>query len=83
MAAKRKLDLHDTGDTEMKVPAPKPVLNAGQAAAVPSPAKALQNKLQAHYMPLSQRMSVILVSLLVAFAFIGGWLGGSSGGGIA
>ncbi len=83
MAAKRKPNLHETGDAKMKAAALKSVRGVEQAPAVPSPAKELQDKLQAHYTPLSQRMSVILISLLVAFAFIGGWLGGSGTGGIA
>ena len=83
MAAKRKPDLHETGDTKLKSAALKSIRDAEQAVAVPSPAKELQDKLQAHYAPLSQRMSVILVSLLVAFAFIGGWLGNSASGGLA
>ncbi|MEO1662158.1 MAG: hypothetical protein AAFR51_14305 [Pseudomonadota bacterium] len=83
MAAKRKPDLHETGDAKMKAAALKTVREIEQPAAIPSPAKALQAKLHAHYAPLSQRMSVILVSLLVAFAFIGGWLGGSGASGIA
>jgi hypothetical protein len=86
MAAKRKPDLHYTGDAKMKAAAlktsakVKPVQSDEDAAPVPSPAKQLQDQLEAHYQPLSQRMSVILVSLLVGFAFIGGWLGGTGGG---
>ena len=85
MAAKRKSDLHFTGDAKMKAAAlktgakTKPVQADGDTAPVPSPAKQLQEQLQAHYQPLSQRMAVILVSLLVGFAFIGGWLGGTGG----
>ena len=86
MAAQRKPNSHETGDAKMKAAAiksAKPVIVEGEAAkAVPSPAKALQDRLQAHYQPLSQRMSVILVSLLVAFAFVGGWIGGSGGNGL-
>ncbi|MCR9193789.1 MAG: hypothetical protein NXH88_03600 [Hyphomonas sp.] len=86
MAAKRKPELHYTGDAKMKAAAlktsakVKPVQPDEDAAPVPSPAKQLQDQLEAHYQPLSQRMSVILVSLLVGFAFIGGWLGGTGGG---
>lgn len=83
MAAKRKPDLHEIGDAKMKAAAVKSVQDTEPTVAVPSPAKELQDKLQAHYAPLSQRMSVILVSLLVAFAFIGGWLGSSASGGFA
>ncbi len=88
MAAKRKPDLHYTGDAKMKAAALKsaapvtPVHKDDGVSPVPSPAKELQDQLEAHYQPLSQRMSVILVSLLVAFAFVGGWLG-STGGGLA
>ncbi|MBO6688120.1 MAG: hypothetical protein JJ931_02845 [Henriciella sp.] len=86
MAAKRKPDLHYTGDAKMKAaalktsPKVKPVKSDEDTTPVPSPAKQLQDQLEAHYQPLSQRMSVILVSLLVGFAFIGGWLGGTGGG---
>ncbi|MCR9224454.1 MAG: hypothetical protein NXH70_10320 [Hyphomonas sp.] len=86
MAAKRKPDLHYTGDAKMKAaalktsPKVKPVHSDEDTTPVPSPAKQLQDQLEAHYQPLSQRMSVILVSLLVGFAFIGGWLGGTGGG---
>ena len=83
MAAKRKPDLHETGDAKLKSAALKAIQDAEKAVAVPSPAKELQDKLRAHYAPLSRRMSVILVSLLVAFAFIGGWLGNSATGGFA
>lgn len=86
MAAKRKPNLHTTGDAKMKAAAlksaktVKPVKTDEPVQAVPSPAKALQDQLEAHYQPLHQRMSVILVSFLVAFAFIGGWISGSGGG---
>ena len=86
MAAKREPDLHYTGDAKMKAAAlksaapVKPVQSDDEAVPVPSPAKHLQDQLEAHYQPLSQRMSVILVSLLVAFAFVGGWIGGTGGG---
>lgn len=86
MAAKRKPDEHFTGDAKMKAAAlksgasVKSVHTDDEAVPVPSPAKQLQDQLEAHYQPLSQRMSVILVSLLVAFAFVGGWLGGTGGG---
>lgn len=86
MSAHRKHDLHETGDAKMKAAAirdAKPVATADESAkAVPSPARALQDQLQAHYQPLSQRMSVILISVLMAFAFIGGWIGGSGGTGL-
>ncbi|MEL6724751.1 MAG: hypothetical protein AAFP81_16420 [Pseudomonadota bacterium] len=78
MAAQRKSKSHETGDAKMKAAAIRSV-NPGEKApkAVPSPAKELQDQLQSHYTPLSKRMAVILISFLVAFAFIGGWLGGS------
>ncbi|MEL7031395.1 MAG: hypothetical protein AAGL97_09935 [Pseudomonadota bacterium] len=75
-AAKRK-NTHETGDAKMKMAAIKSVNASDKAVAVPSPAKELQVQLEQHYQPLSKRMSVMLVSLMVAFAFIGGWLGGS------
>ena len=83
MAAKRKSDLHETGDAKMKSAALKYVakeprvksLDSNEAVTpVPSPARALQHKLQAHYQPLTKQMSVVLVSLLVAFAFMGAWI---------
>ena len=83
MAAKRKSEPYHTGDTKMKAAAlkseaaVKPLQVGEEAKPVPSPAKQLQDQLEAHYQPLSKRMSVILVSLLVAFAFVGGWIGGS------
>lgn len=77
MSAARKKRAHETGDAKMKAAAIKSVKVADKAVSVPSPAKELQAELERHYQPLSRRMSVILVSLLVAFAFIGGWLGGS------
>jgi hypothetical protein len=86
MAAQRKSDLHYTGDAKMKAAAlksgtpVKPVEKGADTAPVPSPAKQLQDQLEAHYQPLSRRMSVILVSLLVAFAFVGGWIGGTGSG---
>ncbi|MEO0608385.1 MAG: hypothetical protein AAFY82_09150 [Pseudomonadota bacterium] len=82
MAAKRKRELHETGDAKMKMAALKSVRAVKKQDAVeamPSPAKALQDQLEAHYQPLHKRMSVILVSLLVAFAFVGGWIGGAGG----
>ncbi len=86
MVAQRKSDSHYTGDAKMKAAAlqsrapVKPVEKAADTAPVPSPAKQLQDQLHAHYQPLSRRMSVILVSLLVAFAFVSGWIGGTGGG---
>lgn len=86
MAARRKSELHYTGDAKMKAaalksPAPvKPVEADADTPPVASPAKQLQDQLEAHYQPLSRQMAVILVSLLVAFAFVGGWMGGSSAG---
>lgn len=89
MAAQRKSDEHYTGDAKMKAAALKsaapakpvtPVEKDADTAPVPSPAKQLQDQLAAHYQPLSRRMSVILVSLLVAFAFVSGWIGGTGGG---
>ena len=79
MSAARKKRAHETGDAKMKAAAIKSVKAADKPAAVPSPAKELQAQLEQHYQPLSRRMSVILVSLLVAFAFVGGWIGGSGG----
>lgn len=94
MAAKRKRDMHETGDAKMKAAAlkyaaaEKPVksldgADAEQVDAVPSPAKQLQDQLHAHYQPLNRRMSVMLVSLLVAFAFVGGWGGAIGFSGLA
>lgn len=92
MAAKRKRDLHETGDAKMKSAALKYAAKETQVKsidegaaikAVPSPAKQLQDQLRAHYQPLHKRMSVVLISLLVAFAFIGGWLGGNGFAGVA
>ena len=86
MAAQRKSDLHYTGDAKMKAAAlksgttVKPIEKGVDTTPVPSPAKQLQDRLEAHYQPLSRRMSVILVSLLVAFAFVGGWMGGTGSG---
>lgn len=77
MSAARRKTTHETGDAKMKMAAIKSVKSADKPAAVPSPAKELQAQLEQHYQPLSKRMSVILVSVMVAFAFIGGWLGGS------
>ncbi len=78
MAAQRKAKSHETGDAKMKAAAIRSVTPGEKAPnPVPSPAKELQDQLQTHYAPLSKRMAVILVSLLVAFAFVGGWLGGS------
>ena len=82
MAAKRKQNQFETGDAKMKAAAIKSVRAVDRdedVDAVPSPAKELQDQLEAHYQPLHKRMSVILVSLLVAFAFIGGWIGGAGG----
>lgn len=92
MAAKRKQNSHETGDAKMKMaalkyasvkPSVKQVESDDEVEAVPSPALQLQERLQAHYQPLSKRLSVVLVSLLVAFAFVGGWLAGTGGGGVA
>ncbi|MEM7458207.1 MAG: hypothetical protein AAF331_01975 [Pseudomonadota bacterium] len=77
MSAARRKNTHETGDAKMKMAAIKSVKSTDKAVAIPSPAKQLQTQLEQHYQPLSKRMSVILVSLMVAFAFIGGWLGGS------
>lgn len=79
MSAARRQKSHETGDAKMKAAAIKSVSVKGNDAptAVPSPAKELQAQLEAHYQPFSQRMSVILISVMVAFAFIGGWVGGS------
>ena len=83
MSAKRKSDLHETGDAKMKMAALKYAakesrvksLDASESVTpVPSPARQLQNQLQAHYQPLTKQMSVVLVSLLVAFAFVGAWI---------
>lgn len=76
MAAERRHKPHETGDAKMKAAALRTVKTGEKAPAVPSPAKELQAHLHSHYQPLSKRMSVILVSLLVAFAFVGGWMGG-------
>lgn len=77
MAAQRHPKPHETGEAKMKAAAIKSVRVTDTPASVPSPAKELQDQLQAHYAPLSKRMSVILISLLMAFAFIGGWVGGA------
>ncbi|MEM7328942.1 MAG: hypothetical protein AAF437_09400 [Pseudomonadota bacterium] len=77
MSAARRKKSHETGDAKMKMAAIKSVKTMDKPAAVPSPAKALQSQLEQHYQPLSRRMSVILISVMVAFAFIGGWIGGS------
>ena len=86
MAAQRKRDTHETGEAKMKAAAMQAVTpvtaDSDTTRAIPSPAKELQDRLHAHYQPLSQRMAVILVSLLVAFAFIGGWVGGAGGAGL-
>lgn len=88
MAAKRKSELHETGDAKMKSaalkyaakePRVKPLDGRETVAPVPSPARQLQDQLQAHYQPLTKQMSVLLISLLVAFAFVGGWVGGNGG----
>ena len=92
MAAKRKQNSHETGDAKMKMaalkyanakPSVKPVESDDTVESVPSPALELQERLQSHYQPLNKQLSVILVSLLVAFAFVGGWLAGTGGGGVA
>ena len=77
MSAARRKKTHETGDAKMKAAALRSVRASDKQVAVPSPAKALQDQLEQHYQPLSKRLSVILVSLLVAFAFVGGWIGGS------
>lgn len=77
MSAARRKKTHETGDAKMKAAAIKSVKVTDKAVAVPSPAKDLQDQLQQHYQPFAKRMSVILVSVLVAFAFVGGWVGGS------
>ncbi|MEO1553385.1 MAG: hypothetical protein AAFR82_05575 [Pseudomonadota bacterium] len=77
MSAARRKNAHETGDAKMKMAAIKSVKASEKATAVPSPAKELQVQLEQHYQPLSKRMSVILISLMVAFAFIGGWVSGS------
>lgn len=77
MSAARKNRTHETGEARMKAAAIKSVKATDKPASLPSPAKDLQAQLEQHYQPLSRRMSVILVSLLVAFAFVGGWIGGS------
>lgn len=85
MAAKRNRNLHETGDAKMKAAALKYAAKESRVKSidgheapkpVPSPARQLQDQLQAHYQPLTKRMSVLLISLLVAFVFIGGWGGG-------
>ena len=78
MAAKRKPHIHETGDAKMKAAAIRSVKVGEKAPSVPSPAKDLQDQLQTHYQPLSRKMAVVLVSLLVGFAFIGGWAGGTA-----
>ena len=77
MAALRKSDPHETGEAKMKAAAIKAVSADHAAQPVPSPARQMQDQLKARYQPLSKRMAVILVSILMAFAFIGGWIGGS------
>ncbi|MEP1144061.1 MAG: hypothetical protein ABJH52_10105 [Henriciella sp.] len=77
MAAKRKPQIHETGDAKMKAAAIRSVKVGEKAQAVPSPAKELQEQLNSHYQPISREMAAILVSILVGFAFIGGWVGGS------
>lgn len=85
MAAKRNRNLHETGEAKMKAAALKYAAKDSHVKSldghdnpvpVPSPARQLQDQLQAHYQPLTKQMSVLLISLLVAFAFIGGWGGG-------
>ena len=87
MAAQRRPNPHETGDAKMKAAAIKTVRASDKPAAVSSPAKQLQDQLQDHmrpqYQPLSKRMSVILISLLVAFAFVGGCVGGTGAIGFA
>ncbi|MEL7109595.1 MAG: hypothetical protein AAGJ68_09365 [Pseudomonadota bacterium] len=77
MSAARNKKAHETGDAKMKAAAIRAVKPAEKPAAVPSPAKELQVQLEQHYQPLSRRMSVILVSMLVAFAFASGWVSGA------
>ena len=77
MAAQRKPSSHETGDAKMKAAALRSVKKGDTSKPVPSPAKELQEQLQSHYQPLRQRFAALLISMIVAFAFIGGWLGGS------
>lgn len=82
MAAKRKPDPHETGDAKMKMAALKYVKAVKKEEAVetvPSPAKALQDQLEAHYEPWYKRLSVTLVSLLFVIAFVGGWVSAAGG----
>lgn len=92
MAAKRKSDLHETGDAKMKAAALKYAAKDARIKSldgretvdpVPSPARQLQDQLHEHYQPLSKRMSVLLISLIVAFAFMGGWFGTTGVPGLA
>lgn len=92
MTAQRKSESHHTGDSKMKAaalkapapvsPQPKDVAEPDLETPVPSPARALQDRLAAHYQPFTKRMSVVLISLLVGFAFISGWMSGSGSGGL-
>lgn len=77
MSAARRKQTHETGDAKMKAAAIKSVRVADPQEPVASPAKELQEQLSAHYQPFARRMSVMLISVLFAFAFIGGWLAGS------
>lgn len=43
---------------------------------VASPAKALQDKLDAHFLPMGKRMSARFVTLLVMFTCVGTWVSG-------
>ncbi len=41
-----------------------------------SPAKVMQDQLDAHFMPVGQKMSARFVTLLVMFTCVGSWVGG-------
>jgi hypothetical protein len=43
---------------------------------VASPAKALQDKLDAHFLPMGKTMSARFVTLLVMFTCVGTWVSG-------
>ena len=45
-------------------------------APVVSPAKDLQDKLDAHFLPMSKKMSARFVTLLVMFTCVGTWISG-------
>lgn len=77
MAAQHKRSSHETGEAKMKAAALRSVKKGETTKPVPSPAKALQAQLHSHYQPLSKRFSALLISMLMAFAFVGGWVGGS------